>query len=174
MSSRRPEIEPTDEEFQMAESLIDALTVDDPEERQEILGEWRKTNMPAVSELLDLHFNTMLDELIVKMEPQGRRNRESQRIEREAPRFDITIKVTYQGIDGKRMVRESPEPPAASSADDGDDGDWDDYDGDDGGRTANDDRSDSMNPNNDSYQASADNRSDQMNPNNDAYSSSRR
>ena len=48
----------------------------------------------------------------------------------------------------------------------------DDYDGDDGGRSSNDDRSDSMNPNNDSYQASMDNRSDQMNPNNDAYWSS--
>ena len=47
----------------------------------------------------------------------------------------------------------------------------DDYDK--GGRSPNDDRSDSMNPNNDSYQASMDNRSDQMNPNNDAYRSSR-
>jgi hypothetical protein len=36
-------------------------------------------------------------------------------------------------------------------------------------RTANDDRSDSMNPNNDSYDDSQDNRSDQLNPNNDRY-----
>ena len=49
----------------------------------------------------------------------------------------------------------------------------DDDDHDDGGHSPNDDRSDSMNPNNDSYQASMDNRSDQMNPNNDAYWSSR-
>ena len=40
---------------------------------------------------------------------------------------------------------------AARSTDDGDEGDWDD---DDGGRTPNDDRSDSMNPNNDAYYAS--------------------
>ena len=54
----------------------------------------------------------------------------------------------------------------------GDDDDGiDDYD--EGSRSPNDDRSDSMNPNNDSYQASMDNRSDQMNPNNDAYWSSR-
>lgn len=33
-----------------------------------------------------------------------------------------------------------------------DDGDWDDYGDDDGGRSPNDDRSDSMNPNNDAYQ----------------------
>jgi hypothetical protein len=37
------------------------------------------------------------------------------------------------------------------------------------GRTANDDRSDSMNPNNDAYDDSMDNRSNQLNPNNEAY-----
>lgn len=36
-------------------------------------------------------------------------------------------------------------------------------------RTANDDRSDSMNPNNDAYDDSMDNHSNQLNPNNDAY-----
>lgn len=36
-------------------------------------------------------------------------------------------------------------------------------------RTPNDDRSDSMNPNNDKYNDSQDNRSDQLNPNNDRY-----
>jgi hypothetical protein len=34
---------------------------------------------------------------------------------------------------------------------------------------ANDDRSDSMNPNNDAYWDSLDNHADQMNPNNDEY-----
>jgi hypothetical protein len=52
-----------------------------------------------------------------------------------------------------------------------DDDNEDEYE--DEGRSPNDDRSDSMNPNNDNYQASMDNRSDQMNPNNDAYWSSR-
>lgn len=37
------------------------------------------------------------------------------------------------------------------------------------GRTANDDRSDSMNPNNDAYWDSLDNHSDQLNPHNDAF-----
>jgi hypothetical protein len=36
-------------------------------------------------------------------------------------------------------------------------------------RTPNDDRSDSLNPNNESYQDSQDNRSDQLNPNNERY-----
>ena len=38
-----------------------------------------------------------------------------------------------------------------------------------GGRSSNDDRSDSMNPNNPAYQDSEDNRSDQLNPNNPEY-----
>jgi hypothetical protein len=42
------------------------------------------------------------------------------------------------------------------------------------GRTPNDDHSDSLNPNNPSFQSSMDNRSNQMNPNNSAYHSSRR
>lgn len=37
------------------------------------------------------------------------------------------------------------------------------------GRTPNDDRSDSMNPNNDDYDYANDNRSDQLNPNNERY-----
>jgi hypothetical protein len=67
-------------------------------------------------------------------------------------------------------TRKDPTKPAIvnSAPDDGGDDDYDD-----GGRTPNDDRSDSMNPNNDDYQASMDNRSHQMNPNNDAYWSSR-
>ncbi|MHA1169645.1 MAG: hypothetical protein ACTSRU_17595, partial [Candidatus Hodarchaeales archaeon] len=41
------------------------------------------------------------------------------------------------------------------------------------GRSPNDDRSDSMNPNNPSYRASVDNRADQLNPNDPSYLSSR-
>lgn len=37
------------------------------------------------------------------------------------------------------------------------------------GNTPNDDRSDSMNPNNDAYLDSLDNHSNQLNPNNDEY-----
>ena len=37
------------------------------------------------------------------------------------------------------------------------------------GRTPNDDRSDSLNPNSDAYSSSQDNRSDQLNPNNERY-----
>lgn len=39
-------------------------------------------------------------------------------------------------------------------------------------RTPNDDRSDSLNPNNDAYDSSMDNHANQLNPNNDAYQGS--
>ena len=39
-------------------------------------------------------------------------------------------------------------------------------------RTTNDDRSDSMNPNNDAYDASMDNHANQLNPNTDTYQES--
>jgi hypothetical protein len=42
-----------------------------------------------------------------------------------------------------------------------------------GGRSQNDDRSDSKNPNNPAYQASVDNRADQLNPDHEAYHASR-
>jgi hypothetical protein len=37
------------------------------------------------------------------------------------------------------------------------------------GRTSNDDRSDSLNPNNDAYSDSMDNHANQLNPNNEEY-----
>ena len=42
-----------------------------------------------------------------------------------------------------------------------------------GGRSSNDDRSDSMNPNNPAYHASEENRGDQLNPDHRAYRESR-
>lgn len=67
----------------------------------------------------------------------------------------------------KAATKSSPQGHHVDTVDE--DGDYNDADS---GRSPNDDRSDSMNPNNDAYQASMDNRSDQMNPNNDAYWSS--
>ena len=76
-------------------------------------------------------------------------------------------KLAKQRADAEAAAKSSHQSPAANANED------DGYTGDDAGRSPNDDRSDSMNPNNDDYQASMDNRSDQMNPNNDAYWSSR-
>ena len=78
------------------------------------------------------------------------------------------IKTAKQLAEAGAAARSSHQSHPAGNTDEDDD-----YSDSDGGRSPNDDRSDSMNPNNDAYQASMDNRSDQMNPNNDAYWSSR-
>ena len=64
------------------------------------------------------------------------------------------------------FMRMGPKLGRAQASCDSPDQNVDDDDYDDPGHdhSSNDDRSDSMNPNNDSYQASMDNRSDQMNP----------
>ena len=169
MSSGRFKIAPTEDELQAAESMIEALLADTSEERDQNITAWKQANMPTVRKLLREQFDMMLDQMAAKMESDTRRESMSQTLQRQFPRFEVTVYATFQGVDGKRMVREVPEPKATHSPNDGD---WDD-DGDDSSRTPNDDRSDSMNPENDSYQASMDNHADQMNPNNDAHWSSR-
>lgn len=67
---------------------------------------------------------------------------------------------------GKEKTDKENEETYKENEDYDDDGDYD-YSG--GSRSPNDDRSDSMNPNNPSSQASQDNRSNQMNPNNPRY-----
>lgn len=77
-------------------------------------------------------------------------------------------KTAKQLADTEGATKSSYQSHHAGNADEDDD-----YSDADSGHSPNDDRSDSMNPNNDAYQASMDNRSDQMNPNYDAYWSSR-
>jgi hypothetical protein len=170
MSSGRFKIAPTEDELQAAESMIEALLADTSEEREQNITAWKQANMPTVRKLLREQFDMMLDQMAARMESDRRRESMSQTLQRQFPRFEVTVYATFQGVDGKRMVREVPEQPKSSPTGDGD---WDDDYDDDGGRTPNDDRSDSMNSNNDSYQAAMDNHADQMNPNNDAYWSSR-
>ena len=69
----------------------------------------------------------------------------------------------------ERQAEEQAARKALSEPSDNDD--WDEPE--DGGRSPNDDRSDSMNPNSDAHQAAMDNHANQMNPNNPAHGSSR-
>lgn len=74
--------------------------------------------------------------------------------------------IVEDGSSGQQSQVKSPDDGTSFD-------DWDDYLSGATGRTPNDDRSDSMNPNNDAYDAAMDNHANQMNPNNDAYWSSR-
>jgi len=102
------------------------------------------------------------------------------RLDRRAEEVKESTQRLKDSLNASRQTT-SPNPGHSVSKPSGESGsneaasDDDCVDGgdDDSGRSPNDDRSDSMNPNNDAYQASMDNRSNQMNPNNPAYRSSR-
>lgn len=66
--------------------------------------------------------------------------------------IDLTeaTKLTKQRADAEAAAKSSHQSPPVANADEDDD----DYNEDDGGRSPNDDRSDSMNPNNDAYWSS--------------------
>lgn len=113
--------------------------------------------MPTVRRLIALNLHPAISQFVTFIEGQVGRHRKKQRPTGRISKLDVYgIRAKAAAAQARRSAQQ-------------DDDDWDG-----GGRSPNDDRSDSMNPNNDSYQASADNRSDQMNPNNDAYGSSRR
>ncbi len=78
-------------------------------------------------------------------------------------------KIKAQALRRRRTAKAREAQTTATNSDWDDEGGWDDA----GGRSSNHDRSDSMNPNNDAYDAAMDNHANQMNPNNDAYHSSR-
>jgi ubiquitin len=110
----------------------------------------------------------------------GTLERVTTRLDREAAKVVETTNTLSDALLPKDKTGSNPgdatsqtQPEVANddpkSEDDQDDGGYHE----DAGRSPNDDRSDSMNPDNDAYQASMDNRSDQMNPNNPAYHSSR-
>ena len=183
MSSGRFKIAPTEDELQAAESMIEALLADTSEERDQNIAAWKEANMPTVRNLLREQFDMMLHQMATRMESDGRRESMSQTLQRQFPRFEVTVYATFQGIDGKRMVRESPDMR---------DEQRDDIESGRRARTGasaytsnvasarrpgpspNDNRSNAMNPNNAGSRATANNRSNQMNSNNSAYRSSRR
>ena len=106
---------------------------------------------PMCSEKFPLGYvQTYTDRTPTNREPEQKREEEKRRAEEQAE-------------------QEKAASTASSGA--GSDDDWDEAE--DSGRSPNDDRSDSMNPNNDAHQAAMDNRADQMNPNNPSYWSSR-
>ena len=163
---------------ELGESFVAALAATEPLKVREAVREWAAEHKGALHELVLEGLDWQADTWEQRIEELGK-DEADRRYQRMLSKFDNNlydlvldvVATRARGEDGLNIPRhpvEVPEPRLSSGDDDWDYGDID------GGRSSNDDRSDSMNPNNDSYQASMDNRSDQMNPNNDAYGSSRR
>lgn len=168
----------------------------DAAKRREALGAWAKSATPGIQAAVEKELAAFVEWVTDgRWSEDGWKLGEEKlhRIQNDYP-LVMDIKLRKLGSNEKYLgqlpdrveylppppitapVRVAPTEPVVASSTPNDDGD-DDLGGDDdrgeGGRSPNDDRSDSMNPNNDDYQAAMDNHSDQMNPNNDAYWSSR-
>ena len=163
---------------ELGESFVAALAVAKPTEVRTVVREWAAEHKDELHELVldGLNYQSDLweERIEEKGEAEANRRYKGMLVKLDNNLYDLVLEVVAtqaRGEDGQN-IRRHPVEVSVSGSSSSDEEDWG-YD-DDGGRSANDDRSDSMNPNNDAYEASMDNRSDQMNPNNDAYNSSRR
>ena len=162
---------------ELGESFVAALTTAAPVNVRSTVREWAVEHKDELHELVIEGLNWQADTWEQRIEELGEaeanRRYQSMLAKLDNNLYDLVLEVVAtraRGEDGQNIPRHPVEAATSRSASDDEDYDDDDDDG----RSANDDRSDSMNPNSDAYQASMDNRSDQMNPNNDAYYSSRR
>ena len=165
---------------ELGESFVDVLASTKPSDVRTAVREWAAKHKDELHALVLDGLNYQSELWEERIEGKGlevaERMFKNMRAKFDNKLYDMVLQITatYARDDKGRSIQryrvEDDGPYAKSVAGDEDWG----YDDGDSGRSANDDRSDSMNPTNDAYQDSMDNRSDQMNPNNDAYHSSRR
>jgi hypothetical protein len=135
----------------------------DPEKRASAIEAWLDSAVPILQGGLRDHIKEWIQLTVNKGVSQTKA---------KAYIFQLRLDFKFEragerGADQASSVAAMPPPASQNTSSDDGGGDWAT------GRSPNDDRSDSMNPNNSAYQAAMDNRSDQMNPNNPAYHSSR-
>ena len=151
----------------------------DHKKRKKALNKWVKKTTPAVQKVVAEELKSLVEFVMESRWTDEGWKAGEEKLRRIQPDYHLVMDIKLRSLSGRECKSYKGELPASafkkeekpqskqSRVEDEDD----DYE--EGGRSPNDDRSDSMNPNNDDYQASMDNRSDQMNPNNDAYWSSR-
>lgn len=171
----------------------------DHKKRKKALEKWVKKTTPAVQKAVAEELKSLVEfimesrwtdegwkageeklrriqpdyHLVMDIKLRSLGGRERKIYKGELPASAFQKEETPQSKQGKgglpdSALKKQEEPQSKQSKVEDDDDDYEDD-----GRSPNDDRADSMNPNNDAYQASMDNRSDQMNPNNPSYHSSR-
>jgi len=161
------------------DNLYTAFYEPDTKKRKKALDKWVKKTIPAVQKAVAEELESLVEFITQdRWTDEGWKSGEA-KLHRIQPDYHLVMDIKLRSLTGRELKSYKGELPASAfkkqekpqnrqskvSYED------DDYD--EGSRTPNDDRSDSMNPNNDAYQAAMDNRSDQMNPNNSAYWSSR-
>jgi len=160
------------------DSFYTAFYEPDHKKRKKALEKWVRKTTPAVQKAVAEELQSVVDFVMNGRWTDEGWKRGEEKLRRIQPDYHLIMDIKLRSLWGRERknykgklpasaLKKEEKPQSKQSRVDDDD----DYE--DGGRSSNDDRSDSMNPNNDAYQASMDNRSDQMNPNNDAYWSSR-
>ena len=152
----------------------------DHKKRKKALDKWVKKTTPAVQKAVAEELKSLVEFVMENRWTDEGWKAGEEKLRRIQPDCHLIMDIKLRSLSGRELKNYKGELPASAFKEqekpqDGQSkvADEDEDDDDEGGRSPNDDRSDSMNPNNDSYQAAMDNRSDQMNPNNDAYWSSR-
>ena len=161
------------------DNLYTAFYEPDAKKRKKALDKWIKKTAPSIQKAIAEELASLVEFVTQDRWTDEGWKRGEVKLRRIQPDYHLVMDIKLRSLSKRELESCKGElPPSAfkkqekppdrqSKVVDDDDGHED------GGRSPNDDRSDSMNPNNDSCQASMDNRSDQMNPNNDAYWSSR-
>lgn len=161
------------------DNLYTAFYEPDSKKRKKALDNWVKKTTPAIQKAVAEELKFLVEFVTENRWTDEGWKAGEEKLRRIQPDYHLVMDIKLRSLGGRELKNYKGELPASAfkkeekpqngkgKAEDEDD----DYD--EGGRSPNDDRSDSMNPNNDAYQASMDNRSDQMNPNNPAYGSSR-
>ncbi len=173
------------------DNLYTAFYEPDAKKRKKVLDKWVKKTVPSIQKAIAEELTSLVEFVTQDRWTDEGWKRGEAKLRRIQPDYHLVMDIKLRSLSGRERKNYKGELPASafkkqgkppkgelptsafqkqekppnrqSEVVDDDDG----YE--DGGRSPNDDRSDSMNQNNDSYQASMDNRSDQMNPNNDAY-----
>ncbi len=169
----------------------------DHKKRKKSLDKWVKKTTPAVQKAVTEELKSLVDFVMENRWTDEGWKAGEEKLRRIQPDYHLVMDIKLRSLTGRERKDFKGELPASAfkkeekvqdkqgelpasafkkggeeqGKQSGVEEDGDDYE--DAGRSPNDDRSDSMNPNNDAYQASMDNRSDQMNPNNSSYWSSR-
>lgn len=149
---------------ELSESLLVALKEPERRRRVRAVDKWKTDAVShlkkAVPQVLDAHIDEMMGMLAVP------RNWETMEQKWRLGIYRLSMDINFHRI-AKKEVPHDATPSITESY-------WEDE----GNhqaveRSPNDNRSDSMNPNNPAHKAAADNRSNQMNPNNPAHPLSR-
>ena len=149
---------------QLGDALVATMVEPDPVKRELAVEAWLDSAVPVLQAGLRERLREYIHETVNKGVSKTKAQRYFVRLTMQ---FNLERAGKREKLQVPRSVFATNQPPPQNTT--GDDGSDDSAKG----RTPNDDRSDSMNPNNPGHQAAKDNRSDQMNPNNPAYWDSR-